>query len=398
MKSKPSTKKRDFTNFDLHEFRNDILSMNLLHKLSSINDPNKKYDLFHDNLSLLLDLHCPLKQVTRKEMKRYKKPWINNSILKKIDDRNALYKNYLETGEYDILAQYRVLRNEINKDIRRSKQIYHKSKINQVRNNLKRLWKEINNIIGKSNYNSLPSIMRDTKNKKVSNNFDIAQAFNTHYSKVAPNLLNDMKQGCNPLSYLNSSQNSFYFKPTDYLEVFKTINGLDENKANGIYQFPTSVFKQVSDLISPSLAHIVNSSVQQGVFPDKLKIAKVTPLFKSGKKEEIQNYRPISILPLFDKVFEKIMHSRIIEYLTKLNLLSPEQFGFQKNRSTSHATLKLANDISSALKNNEMCCTIFLDLAKAFDTVNHSILLGKLEKFGFRDYLLKMVQKLSTRS
>ena len=121
-----------------------------------------------------------------------------------------------------------------------------------------------------------------------------------------------------------------------------------------------------------------------------LKLAKVVPLFKSGARNDIKNYRPISILPIFDKVIEKVIHKRVImSYLDEFDILIPNQFGFQANKSTSSAILSLTHTLSAALKNNETCCAIFLDLAKAFDTVDHKILLKKLSKVGIRGPMLK---------
>jgi len=231
--------------------------------------------------------------------------------------------------------------------------------------------------------------MKNSKNKKFYSDPDIANAFNDHYGKVAQNLLKDMKKGNNPLSALEYFEKSFYFKPTDKYEIFNIINNLDSKKAIDIYNFPISIIKQVSDLISPALSHIINSSIQKAIFPNELKLSKVVPLFKKGNKDEISNYRPISILPIFDKVFEKIMHIRLVTFFEKFSVLKQQQFGFQKNRSTSDATLRLVDNISLALKNNNFCCAIFLDLAKAFDTVDHDILLGKLDKIGIRGPVLQ---------
>ena len=135
-----------------------------------------------------------------------------------------------------------------------------------------------------------------------------------------------------------------------------------------------------------------------GVFPDALKLTKVIPIHKANSKMIVSNYRPISLIPLFSKIFEKLMHKRIMDFLVKQNILSKKQYGFQKNKSTEHAILDLQSKIIDAFEKKERSCCIFLDFAKAFDTVNHSILIKKLNYYGIRGETLNWLQSyLSNR-
>ena len=124
--------------------------------------------------------------------------------------------------------------------------------------------------------------------------------------------------------------------------------------------------------------------MSEGIFPDKLKTAKVCPVYKSGSKTEFTNYRPISILPSFSKILEKVISNRLISYMEKYNILSCSQYGFRKNHSTYMALMSLYDKVSEAIDKNEFCVGIFIDLSKAFDTLHHSILLKKLEFYGIR--------------
>ena len=121
---------------------------------------------------------------------------------------------------------------------------------------------------------------------------------------------------------------------------------------------------------------------QQGIFPDSLKIAKVTPIFKPGDKENVSNYRPISILPVFSKNFERIMYNRVYNHLDSKGLLYENQFGLQRNNSTEHATLQLTRDITDSFEKGEYTLGDFIDLSKAFDTIDHQILIKKLQYYG----------------
>ena len=141
--------------------------------------------------------------------------------------------------------------------------------------------------------------------------------------------------------------------------------------------------------VSPLLALLVNQSFQSGVFSDKLKIAKVITLFKKGNPELPSNYRPISLLPIFSKIFEKLMYRRLFRFLEVHNVLYSLQFGFQENHSIDHALVSLTEAIRNTLDNKRFGCGIFIDLQKAFDTVNHKILLSKLEHYGVRGCALE---------
>ena len=303
--------------------------MKLEQKLERFCDPNDMYNFFHNGISLLFEMHCPLKKISKKDYKKQQKPWVDDIIISNIKKRDNIYSEYLQTGDTDKLHQSSILRNEINHSIRRNKYLYQKHKLNALKNNAKKLWKEMNRIVGKKSNNNIPSTMFKNK-KKITGTKNIADNFNSHYSGVAENLLKNINTGKDPLKTLNSRAHSFFFNPTNNFEVSDMIRGLDVNKASDIYNFPIAVIQKLSDTISPALSHILfNSSIKKGIFPEKLKVAKVVPLFKSGAKTEFINYRPVSILPIFDKIFEKIIHKRIMSYIDTFKILNENQFGFQ---------------------------------------------------------------------
>ena len=132
------------------------------------------------------------------------------------------------------------------------------------------------------------------------------------------------------------------------------------------------------------MSYIYNHSFQTGIFPTKLKFATVTPVHKADSKISLNNYRPISVLPIFSKILERLMHKRLLIFLSSNGALFEHQFGFQSKKTTNTATLDIYAKIVESFENNDIACCIFLDFAKAFDTVNHSILLEKLENYGIR--------------
>ena len=160
-------------------------------------------------------------------------------------------------------------------------------------------------------------------------------------------------------------------------------------KGLGPNSLPTSLLKLTEKVISKPLSIIINNSFEHGEFPDIFKIAKVIPVYKKGSKLDRTNYRPISLLSNISKIFEKLMHTRLYGFLNKFNRLYKYQFGFRNKHSTTHALINITEAIRKALDEKSFACGVFVDLQKAFDTVNHDILLTKLNYHGVRGIALK---------
>lgn len=144
------------------------------------------------------------------------------------------------------------------------------------------------------------------------------------------------------------------------------------------------IVKNTTEHIIKPFTYVCNQSLKTGTFPDAMRIAKVIPIYKNGERQAFSNYRPISLLPLFSKILEKVFANRVESFVDKHNLLSIHQYGFRTNCSTSVAVMKLVEDISTAMDNREDTIGIFIDLKKTFDTIDNNILLHKLERYGFR--------------
>ena len=196
---------------------------------------------------------------------------------------------------------------------------------------------------------------------------------------------------------------SFLITSTNKKEIYKIIKSLNSNKSCGPNSILTKVLHLLQDQISNHFATICNLSFSTGVFSPIVKTAKVIPIHKKNSKLEVSNYRPISLLSNIDKIFEKLMHSRLTEFLEGKQILYYRQFGFRKDFSTNHAILTLLESIQKALDDGQFACGIFIDLEKAFDTVSHDILLEKLNHYGirgiandwFRSYLSDRTQVVS---
>ena len=174
------------------------------------------------------------------------------------------------------------------------------------------------------------------------------------------------------------------------------IKSLKNGKSSGPNSIPVKLLKLLDDSISSDLSILINESFAIGIFPDKLKIAKVIPIFKKGVRTKTSNYRPISLLSTFSKIFEKLMQTRLQKFLETCDVLFCMQFGFRSGHSTEHALISLTESIKTTLDNKRLGCGIFIDLQKAFDTVNHEILLNKLEHYGIRDTALAWFESYLT--
>ena len=196
---------------------------------------------------------------------------------------------------------------------------------------------------------------------------------------------------------------NFIFKSVDAVEVICIINSLDAKKGSGPYSIPGDVLKALKANLCHPLKSIINMSFATGIYPDQLKTAKVIPIFKKGDKLLVSNYRPISLLSNINKIFEKLVYSRLYSFLELHNCIYELQFGFRARHSTQHALASLTEMVRQALDGGNFACGIFVDFQKAFDTVDHSILLKKLEHYGvrgiannwFRSYLTNRTQYVS---
>ena len=206
---------------------------------------------------------------------------------------------------------------------------------------------------------------------------------------VGPNTEKDVPKVPNilPENFLKK-RNQFNFiiahmANEEVLEIIKSLN----NKSSGPSSIPLNLFQIVADLIVFPLWHIINMSFSKGIFPGKLKIMKVIPLHKGGPTQDLNNFRPIFLLSIFDKIIEKILHKRY-QFLEH-RILFENQFGFRKDNSTSYALMEITEKIKESIDSGKFGCGIFIDLRKALDTVNHGILFKKLEHYGVRGMLLE---------
>lgn len=278
---------------------------------------------------------------------------------------------------------FKKYRNTLTATLRAAKENYYKSKLKENAGNSKKTWEILNSVLGKSRH-ELPSYITFS-NETLSSNTEIAEAFNNYFCNIAEKLSQSIAPSNTSFkAYLPEPvPYSLFIRPTTIQEVESVINNL-KLTSPGYDNIDVKIVKKCSNVISPFLTNIINKSFKEGVFPKQLQIARVIPIFKKGDKFLSHNYRPVSVLPCFSKIFEKIMASRLLEYLGEKSLLSEHQFGFRPKYSTELAIHQLCQHMYDAIDNKKYLITVFCDLTKAFDTISHSILLEKLNVYGIR--------------
>ena len=236
----------------------------------------------------------------------------------------------------------------------------------------------------------------------ISNEQEIASMFNNYFTDIGKNFADKIDtSNKHPFdNYLHSpSISKFQFKQTNPNEIISVINNLPMKTSSGHDKISCIILKEIKDIIAQPLSLVVNQAFNTGVFPSKLKLAKVIPLYKKGDKTSIENYRPISLLPCMSKVLEKIINIQLYDYFQSNHLLYKSQYGFRKHHSTEFASLELVDTIQQQLDLKLDPFAVFLDMSKAFDTLDHEILLQKFSFYGVQNTSLNLFKSyLSERS
>lgn len=311
--------------------------------------------------------------------------WMTPELLNMMKKRNKLFKKLKNNPNcLEIQARFKYEKNRVTYEIKKAKQNYFNNKIQLAGSDKRKIWKVLNNCILKRPAES-NIIIKDinTNGSRTSDNLEIANVFNTYFSEIG-NKLADKINDADKFTIKNrSTEQTIFFHPTDEQEIHRIIMKLKVGSPGGD-NISAVDLKQVVSLISPKIACMINSCLSTGIYPNCLKSSVVIPIHKSGSKMEVSNYRPITLTNCIGKIFEKAINVRIQDFIQNVTGFDMNQFGFQKNIGTDSAVLESTNSIINKLDAGNYVCSVFVDLKKAFDTVDHKILLDRLHEIGIR--------------
>ena len=311
-----------------------------------------------------------------------------NAVIKKLHSRDHLLKVARKSDNSSDWANYREARNKAVSALRSAKREFYKNAFEENRNNPKATWNTIKTLTGSGKMNKGISKLQ-LGGKAVENATEIAEQFNSYFSSIADNLRSGLGNTPSDLSKLVNFVESckdpdvvFSVPDITNAQVLQIIKGISPHKAAGIDKISARFLRIAAPILAPSIARLINMSFSTGKFPTRWKTANVTPLFKQGAASDPSNYRPISVLPVVSKVIERHMHNSLYAFLMDNNLLYSTQSGFRRMYSTETALIKLVDELLFGLDNNHVCGMVLVDYRKAFDMVDHKLLLRKLELYG----------------
>jgi hypothetical protein len=336
--------------------------------------------------------------MSRKKFKN--KKWITKGIKISISHKNRLYKKYIRRPNPISRAAYVSYKNRLTTTIRKAQTDYYRNILSTDQSSQKHIWSVYKEMISNGKHRKRNSISRLIYNgAEMKSNHNIANSFNDFFTSVG-SLLNsnyvshfDFKHYCPDIK---RNANSIFLYPTTEPEIEKDIDKLLGHKAPGYDSIPNKIIKSHKNFIVGPLCHIYNLSLSTGVVPSPLKLAKIIPLYKKKEHYIPDNYRPISLLSVFNKLLEKIMYRRLYSFLCRFRVLYEFQFGFRENHSTMLALTEIIDNVRKEIENKNIVLGVYLDLTKAFDTVDHEILLWKLEYNGIRGVALEWFRNYLT--
>lgn len=360
-------------------------------------DPNILLEFLTNQIKILLDKHTTEKVIKIKEKEIC--PWFNVTLKKLINSKCNLRKKFKKRPfDIDLLEKLQCLTKNIFKLKRKLHNEYYLNMFNDECTP-KQKWKNINLVLGNAPPNSSIKNIINENNVELNDSKDIANEFNKFFVDIGHKLeasFPSANNNFNKFGTCSSSDTSIFLLPATYTEIKRLIDNLDIHKSVGSDNISNFTIKKLQLIIIPSLCEIFNLCLKKGVYPDILKISKVTPVFKSGKKSFCNNFRPIAVLPGINKLFEKLLEVRLRTFLNKQNYFYKNQYGFRVNSDTKSATSDLINNILLNIDKKCIVTGLFLDLTKAFDTVNREILVEKLKLAGIRGRFLDLFKNYLT--
>ena len=385
---------RSFDSVSLCNFKVQLLNYpwnDVDYSFSACTDPSEAFNLFYNVYKDIFNKCFPKITTRRSYRMTPRHEWMTKGLIVSCNKKSKMYKKYRQHPTQANKDKYIVYRNKLKSLLKKAERTFFAEKFKSYTGDMRKTWNLIGLTLNKTKLKLLTSTFLidgvETNNKSV-----VADRFNKFFVGVGKNLASSIPESSAHFStYLKSPiLESMTLFLTDADEVIDIVSKFTNKKGVGYDDIPIFILKSTIVYVAETISKIINYSFQAGIFPSSLKIAKVCPIFKDGEKNLFTNYRPISVLSCFSKIFEKALYNRLLSFLEKKNILIDQQFGFREHYSTYMAVMNMYDGLSTAIDNKEFAVGVFIDLSKAFDSLDHDILLQKLSHYGIRGVVLNL--------
>ena len=375
---------RSYKNYDITKFH-EALSDFDWDDFYNIEDPNEGWDLLYERILDVLDNMCPEKTF---KVNCYREDWMNKDIMEKIIDKDKALKKAKKSNNALEMDLAKRLRNETGKLVENARKQHFQEEYENSKGDPKRYWRNIYDIIPKNRNNKGKIHLKNGDGNEI-NSDNTASYINDFFTDIGPNLASKFNEKWKYFGIENENS----INDIEIIEgyVYDFVKDINICKSSGFKEISSQCLRDALLALIPQLCYIFNQSIKTCKFPDKWKVATIVPIFKGGNKEDVSNYRPVSLLPVTGKIFEKLIHYQIVNYLDNNEFLSNKQNGFRKGRSTLDSIVNFTSDIFENINDSKFTIATFIDLKKAFDTVNHKILLEKLLLAGINGNTLNLI-------
>ena len=391
-------RRRSYKNFNPLAFISAVRQLTWL-ELYLCEDVDTAVKILSDKLTFILDTMAPIRTI---QVRKKYAPWLSKTTLELMKERDNIQKIAAQTKDRDDWTKFKHLRNRINSRLKYEEKSWQKTKLEECGEDSSKVWKNVKNILNWSKCGSPSQLFYN--GSLISKPQEVADAQNMFFiDKINLIRENLPPPSTDPLAVIRTlmagRQCSFSFSVVHPDEVEKVISSLSNSSSFGLDEIDTSSIKLVKYYLVPAITHIVNLSLSTQAFPFYWKNSKIIPLHKKEDQLNPKNYRPVAIIPIFSKILERIVFNQMVEYLASNELIHPNHHAYRKHHNTTTALIQLYDVWLESLENGELGGVCFLDMSAAFDIVDHSLLLKKLELYGFdRDMVSWTSSYLSGRS